>query len=528
MKEKAVEWVKNKWLIAFVIIGVLMFIARKPLAVFIGWLSGIDVDDDISAGDLLRSFILLLGVIGGGYGLYLSTKRQKTFSDQVQVQVNQGFNDRLGRGVELLTNDDTIMQSAGFEVLQDLVDNANDRQKLVIARIVYNIFRDKALIRRDQKNNYSPRSEEDTTQDLQNALSMLINLPLSVQKKLKPTLQNRLDFSNLDFSHLHFGCKKLERIDFSHSCFDKTIFYVPKIVDVVFSNSHFITTGFTTYEAHPFAFLLEGYYLSYKFGKPIASKMLRADSGKEPEDIIIENVDIERTKFDGAIIENTEFIHGVRFIDADFYGTSCKNVMFTGVQFIDTNFNKVAGKNIKFLSSTYFLGGGFSCVNEMKFSDEFFIPQFIGTFISYTKFDFADEIEPSVCFETCCFSKGNWPSDEYNPMDSDRECEDAYTNWSTFIPSNKHWSGQPARQWVAVECAQWTLDQTKQEEWASKEDIDTAKKGLKEAKKNLRDAQKQLGLSLKIPEPISTPKPKAKSPKPKPTTKAKKPKPKKP
>ena len=51
--------------------------------------------------------------------MYLSTKRQKTFSEQVKVQVDQSFNDRLGRGVELLANDDAIMQSAGFEVLQD-------------------------------------------------------------------------------------------------------------------------------------------------------------------------------------------------------------------------------------------------------------------------------------------------------------------------------------------------------------------------------------------------------------------------
>ena len=165
------------------------------------------------------------------------------------------------------------MQSAGFEVLQDLVDNANDRQKLVIARIVYNIFRDKTLIKRDQANNYSPRSKEDTTQDLQNALSMLINLPLSVQKKLKPTLQNRLDFRNLDFSHLHFGCNKLERIDFSYSYFDKTEFYVPKIVDVVFSNAHFITPAFTAYKAHPLAFLPEEYLLTYKgFGKLVLPK----------------------------------------------------------------------------------------------------------------------------------------------------------------------------------------------------------------------------------------------------------------
>ena len=79
-----------------------------------------------------------------------------------------------------------------------------------------------------------------------------------------------------------------------------------------------------------------------------------------------------------------------------------KNVMFTGVQFIDTNFYKVGGKDIRFLS-TYFFRGGFSCVNEIKFLDESLTPQFVGTFISYTKFDFADGIEPSVYFENMLF-----------------------------------------------------------------------------------------------------------------------------
>ena len=307
MKEKAVKWVKNKWLIAFVIIGVLMFIARKPLVVFVGWLGGIDVDNAVSAGDLLRSFILLLGVIGGGYGLYLSVKRQKTFSDQVQVQVDQSFNDRLGRGVKLLANENTAICCAGVQILKDLVDNANDRQKSIIAKIIYDFFRDKTKIEYDETGYYNDRVKGKTTQDLQDAIDILINLPLNIRQKLRANGESQLDFQHLNFNHLSLRCKKLEQVDFSHSRFSGTNFFIDEIKNAKFDSAEFMLFKFT---------------------------------------------DI---KFTNVEFINTEFVHG-SFVNARF-----KGVKFTHTKLIEANLNNVS------FEDTYFIQGNFRAITQLRF-----------------------------------------------------------------------------------------------------------------------------------------------------------------
>ena len=80
------------------------------------------------------------------YGLVQATARQNTFSKQVDTQIEQSktaniqlFNDRLGRGVELLANDDMTLRKAGIRVLKDLaasVDVVN--QKNIIANKLHN------------------------------------------------------------------------------------------------------------------------------------------------------------------------------------------------------------------------------------------------------------------------------------------------------------------------------------------------------------------------------------------------------
>ena len=61
-----------------------------------------------------------LGVIGGGYGLYLADKHTKKFANQVENGQAQLFNERLVRGVELLSNEELTLQSAGILILGDL------------------------------------------------------------------------------------------------------------------------------------------------------------------------------------------------------------------------------------------------------------------------------------------------------------------------------------------------------------------------------------------------------------------------
>jgi hypothetical protein len=90
--------------------------------------------------EFLRAAFIGLGVIGGGYGLYLAAKRTKKFAIQVKNSQAQLFNDRLGRGVELLSNDEMIMRSAGVRILEDLGENSSPQETALIVDILYDFL----------------------------------------------------------------------------------------------------------------------------------------------------------------------------------------------------------------------------------------------------------------------------------------------------------------------------------------------------------------------------------------------------
>lgn len=83
--------------------------------------------EGIAAVDFLRTAVLTIGALGGGYGLVLATRRQKVLEEQTkqgQKQIQQGqdqlFNDRLGRGAEMLGHESMAVRVAGIKVLEDL------------------------------------------------------------------------------------------------------------------------------------------------------------------------------------------------------------------------------------------------------------------------------------------------------------------------------------------------------------------------------------------------------------------------
>ena len=90
--------------------------------------------------DLTRNAILLLGVLGGGYGLYIAAMRQKTFSKQIKTQIEQAatahahlFNEQLGQGVEFMTNNNGAIRRAGLRILRNLAKNTEqDKEKLIM------------------------------------------------------------------------------------------------------------------------------------------------------------------------------------------------------------------------------------------------------------------------------------------------------------------------------------------------------------------------------------------------------------
>ena len=497
--------VGNRWLnaviwaffiTAIVIVGLLIFSWRDLLK--------------IEASELLRLLTFCIGGIGAAIGLKIAIERQDKFSEQVeeqsrqvqvqskqvqvlsqqvQVQADQSFNERLGRGVELLANEkNAVMRCAGVSILVDLANSANEAQKPIVAGIIYDFFRNR-LVRRpddDYISNYK---------DAENALDFLINLPLNEREKLLPNrlAGNKLDFGFLNCSYFDFIGKALENINFKNTKMKGANFSYATIKNVDFSHA-----------------TIEG-----KANFSYAT---------------IKNVDFShatiegKTSFSYAKIENSIF--GMAHLRYDlqmmFDHISPKDTIhdcdFSDAQMKDTTFCNMSIESTNF-SSIGLLGGGFHGVEfwrgdfsfkepypPMGISSDSDLPHFIGTDLGDSEFQFANVLDSNKFFKFC-----------YAPIDQERGGITTFINESRayknnvdltrkfFIESDKDCSEQPVEEWVAVEIAQWKLAQA-QSLSSSLRDVDAdaiieAQTELEHTIRILDYAQDALSLPKKTPQP---------------------------
>ncbi len=426
---KIMEWLKNNWLVAG--IAVLLVAALTIFVVIImSWGGAVSLEGKTSVGDLLRTLILCVGGIGAAIGLGIAIKRQETFS-------HQGFNDRLGRGVESLASDNVVIRSAGVRVLIDLIDSASDKQKSIIANIIYDFFRDKLKIQYDDNNEPLPVPEKASHQDAQNALDFLINLTLEEREKLfqKQIFGGLLNFRNLDFSNLSIVDKAVKNVDFSNSHIVDFMFYGVNFENVEFCNAKIRNSDF-------------------QYGSIVDSK------------------------FASSVIQDSDFI-GITIEDAD----------FSDIEIINTEFSLVQ-----------FIGGRFWGKNKIKVSSRNGLPEFICTELRYTEFDFSDKSYPDTFFNLCYYAEGQRPrnldkSREYKLTMGGGDIDGV----GFFVKSDEPWSGQSMRERVAVELATIKLEIAEDRRAtiahpidASAEDIIEADKKVSAAKKELQAAQECL------------------------------------
>ena len=152
---KILRVIWNIFLNGLIFIGGLVMLVIVVVLSYIVWNEWQKPDDPFTisatASDTLRNLIFAIGGVGAAIGLWFAKVRQEKFSDQVQTQIDQSFNDKLGRGVELLASDKVSMRQAGLRVLDDLIKNTKDsHQKHIIANIIHDFIREKARIR-DEK-----------------------------------------------------------------------------------------------------------------------------------------------------------------------------------------------------------------------------------------------------------------------------------------------------------------------------------------------------------------------------------------
>ena len=459
------------------------------------------------SGDLyesVRNLILSMGGVGAAIGLWFADRRQKALSKQVQgqseqvqvlsrqvhVQMDQDFNDRLGRGVELLADENVVMRSAGVRVLVDLASNANEEQKSLVANIIYDFSINKARIQYDDNNQPLSLNEKESRQDVQNALDFLISLSLDEQEKLLPNrlMEYKLNLRDLDFSYLNFIDKKLENIDLSQTIIKNVNFSHATIEGVNFSRAIIKNSIFsdTTIANTRFGMEYDRYSLTRTF------------ENLPPKAIIF------KCDFNDAYINDTTFcnvkIESSNFFDIDLFGSG---------GFYDVEFWE----------------GGFSYKNIIGISSDSDLPYFIGTDLGDSEFQFANALEPDKFFELCYAPTNEQQDDITNFIDESRIYRAIDFPTKVFVisdksgePWNKPWSGQPVREWVAVECAKKKLKQVEDglPFESSPQDVDEAKAKVYDAEGLLFSAQEFLPLPEAHP---FTRKPKPKKPKPTPKNK---------
>ena len=486
---KIIGWIRNYGLIALIVIVPLGMVIGGGIIVCYDF---IDLDEKISVGELLRIFILGGGVIGGLVGLRIAIKRQEKFSEQVEeqskqvdahveqvqvlseqvkVQADQSFNERLGRGVELLAKDNVVMRCAGLQVLEDLAVNADNRQKPIVLKIIDNFFRDNAKINIEDGNEPRPRTKEKTTQDLQDALDILISLSINDREKLLPKrlVDGQLDFRNLDFrkldfSHLDFSDKTLERLDFLEAVMEGTSF-----VGAIIKNVNFL--------------------------RP-----------KKNRDVDLSHAKIINSHLGSGDIVSPSFV-STTIENSTFFSTSIEDADFSDVEIINTKFGSVE-----------FIGGQFSSKKKMKVSshdafDPFDdLPRFFCTEFRNTKFDFADKTNLSYFFKSCYCREDQ----HLSFLNEGKKYELTMDRGYVFVDGSS-WSGESVPKRVAEEIARRKLRNaerllSRDLSTGSVENIKESEYKVEELKKELRAAEIDLendtnkhnpnptGLTPKIPQ----------------------------
>ena len=187
--------------------------------------------------EIVRILIVALVGLGGLYGLVLSKRRLDKFSKQIdisqeqvktsqaQVRIGQDqvkqlakqvdnaqtqlFNERLGRGIELLGKDNekqVTLRVAGIRLLDNLAEKSGKEEVELIVDILRDYINTKAKIKQEEETyEIIPKTQKPREERADIELCMMV-IPKHARKYKKRSFEKidlrRLDFTNVDFSEI--------------------------------------------------------------------------------------------------------------------------------------------------------------------------------------------------------------------------------------------------------------------------------------------------------------------------------------
>ena len=146
--------------------------------------------------EYIKTTLIGLGGLGGLYGLVLGAKR----TNNAQTQL---FNERMGRGLELLANEQVTLRVAGVRLLDNLAKSANHDEAELVVDILRDYINTKAKIKKDKKGEIMPKTPEprEHRADIELCVHVIGKHAIDYEHKWLDSLDLRgLDFSYTDLS----------------------------------------------------------------------------------------------------------------------------------------------------------------------------------------------------------------------------------------------------------------------------------------------------------------------------------------
>ena len=94
--------------------------------------------------DIIRNMILAKGGIGGFYALIIAKRRQDRFEDQVQLQQDQRFSEKLSSCLNNMSNKSSIHETAGILLLEELYETSPVNQRETVGFIIEQFIKSKS------------------------------------------------------------------------------------------------------------------------------------------------------------------------------------------------------------------------------------------------------------------------------------------------------------------------------------------------------------------------------------------------
>ena len=173
------------------------------------------IQQDIKDAEWTRNLIFGLGGFGALYGLVHSARRTDNDQKQLANDRDQLFNEKLGRGIELLGKDKQLtMRVAGMRLLDNLAESSDNNKNIeLIIDILRGYLSTETKANKGEKDNIDPKKPmpRDERVDIELCVEVILKYP---DKKKGKYLEN-VDLRKLNFNNKNLSKTILRKINFS-------------------------------------------------------------------------------------------------------------------------------------------------------------------------------------------------------------------------------------------------------------------------------------------------------------------------